>query len=86
MEASNGSKQETEIQWYIRLHYEQLASITSYFITLTYATAPRSYNYLRTTIKQDIIKFMKRLRKTEPLLKYYAASIVTGKQIGRAHV
>ena len=61
-------------QWYIRLHYEQLASITSYFITLTYATAPRSYNYLRTTIKQDIIKFMKRLRKTEPLLKYYAVS------------
>lgn len=61
-------------QWYIRLHYEQLASITSYFITLTYATAPRSYNYLRTTIKQDLIKFMKRLRKTEPMLKYYAVS------------
>lgn len=61
-------------QWYIRLHYEQLASITSYFITLTYATAPRSYNYLRTTIKQDLIKYMKRLRKTEPMLKYYAVS------------
>lgn len=61
-------------QWYIRLHYEQLASITSYFITLTYATAPRSYNYLRTTIKKDLINYFKRLRKDEPLLKYYAVS------------
>lgn len=61
-------------QWYIRLHYEQLASITSYFITLTYATAPRSYNYLRTTIKKDLINYFKRLRKYEPLLKYYAVS------------
>lgn len=61
-------------QWYIRLHYEQLASITSYFITLTYAAAPRSYNYLRTTIKKDLINYFKRLRKDESDLKYYAVS------------
>lgn len=61
--------------WVFRLQQEQMRSITSHFITLTYDTqhVPITNNGFMTLCKEDLQKYFKRLRKLEPLpLKYYA--------------
>lgn len=64
--------------WTLRLKWELKRSISSYFVTLTYAVPPRTYNDLATCKKSDLQDYFKRLRKTqignaEPI-KYYAVS------------
>lgn len=74
-------------QWNIRLHYENKDALTSYFVTLTYAQAPRTYNGLYTCRKPDIQNYFKRLRKRESNntgIKYYAVSEY-GTQYHRPH-
>lgn len=76
--------------WSFRLYHEMLISDSAAFITLTYGNAigydgtefgedpPKSFNGLDTLKKDDLTKFIKRLRKHEAKngntrsLKYYA--------------
>lgn len=61
-------------QWSFRLHEEAKVSSSACFITLTYATTPKTENGFETLVKRDYQLFLKRLRKTCPTnkLKYYA--------------
>lgn len=64
-------------QWFLRLFYELKTSTSAHFVTLTYETAPRSYNALKTCKKEDLQNYFKRLRQREKgnkYIKYYACS------------
>lgn len=72
--------------WSLRLSYHLKDAETAYFVTLTYAQPPRTYNGLLTCKKDDIQKYFKRLRKIDgsKQLKYYAVSEY-GDQYQRPH-
>lgn len=65
-------------QWVFRLLQEELVSISSFFVTLTYDTEylPLNDRGFPTLIKSDFQKFMKRLRRAHVVghkpIKYYA--------------
>lgn len=66
--------------WSFRLMQEEKNSYSSLFITLTYATKhlPITDNGFKTVSRQDVVKFLKRLRKahdTDPDLQRYSKSI-----------
>lgn len=77
-------------QWSFRIQEEERRSSSSYFVTLTYSpeNLPRCPKGRPTLRKQDMIKFMKRLRKLTTAsgqkLKYYLVGEY-GSQTGRPH-
>lgn len=60
--------------WAFRLEQEARVSTYIHFVTLTYSPkyVPLSENVLPTLSKPDLQKFVKRLRKKYPKLKYFA--------------
>jgi len=73
--------------WVFRLMQEAKRSVTAHFVTLTYdtTTVPISKNGFMTLDKQDVQKWMKRLRKLETnKLKYYLVGEY-GTKNGRPH-
>jgi len=74
-------------EWSFRLEQEDKRSELSLFVTLTYdtRTIPITANGFLTLDKQDVVKFMKRLRKnTGKKLKYFAVGEY-GSQRQRPH-
>ena len=78
--------------WYVRLQNEQKYSDTSFFVTLTIDDDHLEYSddWRPQLCYKDVQLFLKKLRKknaeqTNKKIKYFCV-IVTGKQIGRAHV
>lgn len=73
--------------WAIRIMHEAKMSVESHFLTLTYdeENLPRVGNY-STLVKQDVQRFLKRLRKSiAPVkLRYYLCGEY-GETYGRAH-
>ena len=66
-------RQRKTSQWVFRLCKEAEVSSSVYFITLTYEDTPVSENMLQTLQKEDLQKFIKRLRhKNSRKIKYYA--------------
>lgn len=75
-------------QWSVRLNAHGKSQHSSYFVTLTYAVAPRSKNGYFTLDKKAIPAFIKRLRQYEKKynmkISYYATSEYGGK-LNRPH-
>lgn len=78
--------------WCVRLRHEMEASSSAFFITLTYAIEPQGHDHEdcinshldHELCKRDLTLFIKRLRKENEGIRYYAIGEYGG-QFGRPH-
>lgn len=83
----NICRQNKTNDWVIRMTHEMYMAVCTYFVTLTYSDAnlPLNDEGESLLVKQDLQKFLKRLRKKFPKLIRYFAVGEYGTRYGRAH-